>query len=181
MLARRLDGVTTVKVIDFGSSRGAHPDALVDDGRPVGTPGYMAPEQVLRPERCDPRTDLWGVGMVLYEMLTGVLPFEASSVTDVFRKTVAGNAPPVTVHRPDVPIGLQDVVMRCLAHDPDRRFEDASSLALALAPFATYPEAAAEVRTVECSCRGRSSDDDAPSPTVLPLAEHVETRKRPAA
>jgi serine/threonine protein kinase len=139
ILIPRPDRIPLVKVANFGISQTsagvstalARPDSM------IGTPGYMAPEQMKATEELDGRTDLWALGVVLYECLSGVRPFQADG-------RGAATAPP----RPldfRIPGGLQATVLRCLEKHRDARFPSVAALAAALAPFAYDQQAAAVV------------------------------------
>jgi eukaryotic-like serine/threonine-protein kinase len=148
-LARRRDGSIVVKVLDFGvaalrlSTEGSSGEAvdvkLTDSQAPVGSPPYMAPEQ-LRGRPCDARTDVWGLGVTLFELLAGERPFAGDTAAAVGAAIVAD--PPLELEelRPDLPEGLAEVIRGCLAKDPKERPADAQTLARALAPFASQRE-----------------------------------------
>lgn len=123
-------GRSRVKLLDFGIAR--HPDraASDDDDERLGTDSYAAPEQFVATARPDERTDLWSVGVVLFEALTGVLPFAEGSSHE--RRL---DLRPLEA-RGGVPEGLQTLVRRCLARDRAARFQSAAELARALEPFA---------------------------------------------
>ncbi len=139
------DGTTIVKVLDFGISKwrsdpalqssNASAESLTEDGQIVGSPNYMSPEQITSARNVDARTDVWSLGVVLYELLTGRLPFAAESPSEWIRKILT-EAPLSPAHvRPDLPLELSVLVMRCLTKDPALRFADARELAQALRPF----------------------------------------------
>jgi len=120
-----------VKVTDFGIARLEAGIGLTQDGMAVGTPGYMAPEQ-FRGEETDRRTDLYAAAVVLFEMLTGVRPFDGRSASEMMYQVL--NEPPrqATVLNPQLPPGLDVVLNRALAKAPDDRFQDASAFIAAL-------------------------------------------------
>ncbi|MEQ9399252.1 MAG: protein kinase [Longimicrobiales bacterium] len=119
----------TVKILDFGIARGA--SVLATTGRPRGTVAYMSPEQT-RTGEVDGRTDVWALGVVAYELLTGVRPFGADA-PDAVLHAIRHDAPvPVRTRRAEVPEGLAVVVERCLEKDPEARFATAGEVAAAL-------------------------------------------------
>jgi serine/threonine protein kinase len=96
----------------------------------------MSPEQVRSAKSVDVRTDVWSLGIVLYELLTGCQPFAGDSVTAVEAAITADTPHPLRALRPDVPLELERVVMKALEKDREHRYPDASALGAALAPFA---------------------------------------------
>ena len=142
-LTRRADGSSLVKILDFGLSKpameelsGAATPSLTGANMVAGSPQYMSPEQVRSLKNVDHRTDVWSLGVLLYELLTGQRPFEADTIAGVFAK-IAADAPlrPRTL-RPDMPPSLEAVVMRCLEKDLSLRTQDVASLATGLEPHA---------------------------------------------
>jgi eukaryotic-like serine/threonine-protein kinase len=130
------DGTEVVKVIDFGIARSlTRPTALTACGGSVGSPGYMSPEQLRDASAADERSDIWSLGVVLYELLAGVPPFDAQSMIALCTQILAGRPPRLARHRPDLPRGLVQVIHRCLQVDPDERYADVGELADALAPY----------------------------------------------
>jgi serine/threonine-protein kinase len=104
----------------------------------MGSPVYMAPEQLHSSEKVDARAEIWSLGVLLYELLSGgQTPFEAPTAAEVCRRVLSETPEPLSSLRPDLPLGLEAVVHRCLEKDPSRRFASASSLAIALAPYAS--------------------------------------------
>ena len=129
-----------VKILDFGICKfeenvvGVEP--LTGDGCPIGTPSYMSPEQVRGRAALDARTDVYGLGIVLYECLTGELPFTASSLPELAVRIHEGRFKPPSAHCPDLPPELDAVVARALHSDPDARFPSARALEAELVRFA---------------------------------------------
>ncbi len=104
---------------------------LTADGLTVGTPQYMSPEQA-RADDVDGRADLWSVGVVLFEALSGMLPFDSEHTFDVLLQIVQNDAPSLATLRDDLPAGLIDVVDRALCKDRDARWGSAKEMAAAL-------------------------------------------------
>jgi serine/threonine protein kinase len=139
-ITRRPDGSNLLKILDFGISKTpAELTELTGDQTVIGTPTYMAPEQMVSARSTDPRSDVWSIGVVMYQMLEGRPPFEAESYAELVLKVGGGAPTPLHV---TLPPGLGDVVMRCLERDPARRIQSVGELARRLAPYATDPIAA---------------------------------------
>lgn len=127
-----------VKVLDFGIAKaiqGAAPDArvapaLTDAKMIVGSPQYMAPEQMFGAPDIDRRADTWSLGVVLYEMLSGTPPFGGQTMREVCTAVILDPPPPLA--RPDVPPAIAEVIGRCLSKERDRRYPDAAALERAL-------------------------------------------------
>jgi len=119
-----------VKLMDFGIARAAGGDDPLD-GATVGTPFYMSPEQA-RGEAVDARSDIYAVGVVLYEMFTGERPIGGATPGEVMRRHVSDEPKPVTALRPDLPVLLERLIAACLAKSPARRPPSASDVADAL-------------------------------------------------
>lgn len=142
-LTRRRDGSFLVKVLDFGISKAIEPDAvggadanLTSTAAVMGSPQYMSPEQIRSSKHVDARSDVWSLGTVLYELLTGEPAFKADNAPATLAKIVADEVPPPSRSRPDLPAGLEAVVLRCLEKNRDQRFQSVAELASALQPFA---------------------------------------------
>lgn len=130
-------GELVVKVLDFGIARAcATSDAkLTTTGALVGSPAYMPPERMRPSSEVDARGDLWSLGVVLYEMVAGHLPFESAVFPDLCLKILLDDVPPLPEDC-DVPRGIVDVLKRCLEKEPDARYQTAGELSAALQPFA---------------------------------------------
>ncbi|HZO15908.1 MAG TPA: serine/threonine-protein kinase, partial [Polyangiaceae bacterium] len=140
-LTRANDGSPSIKVLDFGISKliGAlaeYDSDLTQTAALLGTPAYMSPEQMAEARDIDGRTDVWSLGIVLYELLSGAKPFVGRSIPAITMAVASQSVPSLRARRPDVPIGLETVVLRCLSKDRNARFPDVESFARALAPFA---------------------------------------------
>jgi serine/threonine-protein kinase len=139
------DGLPLVKVLDFGISKATavqQPLAEVEGsvtatGSLVGSPLYMSPEQIRNPKKVDVRTDIWSVGVILYELLSGITPFEGETLSGALAAIVADAPAPIRTLRPDVPAEIEEVLKRCLHKDANGRFSSIAELAHALGDFVT--------------------------------------------
>jgi serine/threonine-protein kinase len=126
-------------VSDFGIARAVTaataPITLTGDGTVIGTPAYMAPEQVGGDAHIDHRADIYSVGILAYELLTGRPPFSGDTPQAVLTAHLVGTPPPLSARRGDVPEALADVVMKCLAKQPADRWQTADALLARLEPM----------------------------------------------
>jgi serine/threonine protein kinase len=128
-----LDSGGTLKVMDFGVARLAGATTgLTEVGMLVGTPSYMAPEQMMG-DSFDHRIDLYAVGVVLFECLTGRLPFEAPTAVALIARLIRDEAPHAVSLNPEIPPGLDALVARLLSKDPEERPATSRELARQLA------------------------------------------------
>ncbi len=121
----------TVKLLDFGIAKSSGSPRLTLKGQFIGTLHACAPEQ-LRGEAADERSDVWALGVLLYELLTGRVPFDADSVGEFVRKVDAGTFAPPSSRTPDVPAAVDALVARCLEAQRERRFASAADLLTAV-------------------------------------------------
>src|SRR5207237_8211177 len=128
------------KVLDVGGANAKREEVegldLPGEGRMLGTPDYMAPEQACDAAHADVRADIYSLGCTLYYLLTGAPPFEGNSLYQVMHAHQSVQARPLNQARPDVPEALAAVVTKMLAKDPAQRFQTPIEVARALAPFA---------------------------------------------
>jgi eukaryotic-like serine/threonine-protein kinase len=166
--ARGPDGRVRVKVLDFGVSKVAaqiRQMALTSTGTALGTPYYMAPEQLKSAKGVDGRADVWSLGVVLYELLTGTLPFEGKSFGMLFMQIVSEDPKPISAIKPEIPQGLSEIVQRCMKKNREDRFPDLAALVQALAPFASANGQAQARRITE----GRGAPVARESSPMLPV------------
>ena len=133
----------TIKVADFGICRIDNSDATqaTQVGNVLGTPNYMSPEQVLG-EKVDSRSDLFSAGVVLYQLLTGHLPFDGETLISVAYKITKTEPPSLDKVRPDLPLSLRRIVERSLKKQPEKRFQTGEEFAAALSGVAHELQAA---------------------------------------
>ena len=123
-----IDAKGEVKLMDFGIARVAEsPEGITQAGLIIGTPHYMSPEQV-QGKQLDARTDVYAMGVLLYEMLAGRRPFESSSLTGILAAHISEKPRPLTDLRAEVGPQVNGIVMRCLAKDPRQRYGNAGEL-----------------------------------------------------
>ncbi|HKU42269.1 MAG TPA: serine/threonine-protein kinase [Polyangiales bacterium] len=131
-LASRGPRADELKLLDFGVAKQLSLQTITTTGQIWGTPVYMAPEQLSDSKRVDARCDLYGLGAVMYECLTGQPPFAASNLIALAFKVVQEVAPDAGALRSDAPPALLEIVARCLRKDPQERFQHARHLQRAL-------------------------------------------------
>jgi len=133
-ITRGADGAPLLKVLDFGISKTPVTGTNLTATQSVmGTPAYMSPEQMRSSRDVDQRSDIWALGVVLYELLQGAPPFGGDTFSSMVIKVVTEALPQMTV---PLPGDLAAIVYRCLEKDPARRFQNVAELAYALAPYA---------------------------------------------
>jgi serine/threonine-protein kinase len=137
-LAQQPDKQAIIKVLDFGISKlEDKPTAgLTKTSALMGTAFYMSPEQLTAPKTVDHRSDIWALGVIMYELLTSKQPFAGESVPEIVASILQGQREPLTSARPDVPPGVSAAIDRCLMFKAADRFANVAELAAAIAPFA---------------------------------------------
>jgi serine/threonine-protein kinase len=143
-LSTREDGTPCIKVLDFGISKFAGASGLDGDlGMAtathvvLGSPHYMSPEQMHSSRAVDARSDIWSLGVILYQLVTGRLPFRGRSITEIIAVVLEGMPPrPSDLMPGHLPQGLDPVILRCLERDLSRRYANVGELAQGLLPFA---------------------------------------------
>jgi serine/threonine-protein kinase len=167
-------GGPIVKLLDFGIAKlrasNEYQKGLTRPGAVMGTPEYMAPEQLYAADRVDHRADIYSLGAILYEMLTGERPAYGDDAPQIIAQVAQGKVKRIAEHDPSIPEGLAAVVHNAIAADKDQRYASAMDMRLALAPFAG-----------QLSHAGRLAATPAPA-SVIPAPEaQVSAQARPPA
>jgi eukaryotic-like serine/threonine-protein kinase len=139
LLVDRPGGGKLLKILDFGISKMVYGDAMTAAGAVIGTPRFMAPEQARGQSDLDARVDIYAIGVLLYRMVTGKLPFTAASSDQILRQILQGKIIPPRSIRKSVPESLQQIILTAMATDRDNRYPDTFSMMQALAE--AVPEA----------------------------------------
>jgi eukaryotic-like serine/threonine-protein kinase len=174
-LTERPDGSPLVKVLDFGISKALHPGdrnsqmQMTASAAIMGSPQYMSPEQIRSSKSVDARADVWALGTILHELLTGNPAYVADTVPGLLAMIVADAPPPLSASRRDAPPELEAVILRCLEKDRERRFASVAALARALERFASA-DTRPLVRRI-----ARVLGDAAPPPTAPAPQTRVAT------
>jgi eukaryotic-like serine/threonine-protein kinase len=143
LLVREASGRELVKVLDFGISKlrpsadTTAPPSLTGNAVRLGSPLYVSPEQKTLARAADERSDIWSLGITLFELITGSVPFDASPLSIRGQDEPATSAPSIARYRSGVPRGLDRAVARCLQRLPQNRFQNVAELAESLTPFAS--------------------------------------------
>jgi eukaryotic-like serine/threonine-protein kinase len=139
-LIKRADGSPSVKVLDFGISKatiqapGQGP--LTQTSAVMGSPKYMSPEQLKSSRDVDARSDIWALGIVLHELLTGECAFVSKTLPELLVEILQSAPQTLRSRRPELPPGLEAIILRCLEKDPTKRYGSVAELSLALGEFA---------------------------------------------
>jgi serine/threonine-protein kinase len=166
----------TIKILDFGISKLSQLDTTTQDELTaakavLGSPLYMSPEQLRDARSVEAGSDIWSLGVIAYELLTGRLPFQAFTFPDLVDAVKRGSFAPLAEQCPHLPLELGHVIERCLEKDPERRFVSAKALTVALAPWANTPE---RMVSIERILHVRSSRPPKPSDSTPPPARKSE-------
>jgi serine/threonine-protein kinase len=129
-VVRRNDGTALVKVLDFGVAKIAGELRLTHSQSVLGSTGYMSPEQLVAPSQVDARTDIWALGVTLYQLISGRMPFPSSQLAEFTILVTTTDPAPLAIEP-----GLAAVIMRCMSRDREDRYPGVTSLVDALAPF----------------------------------------------
>jgi eukaryotic-like serine/threonine-protein kinase len=178
-----VDGAPCVKVLDFGISKMPRGVSGVSFSGSLptlpsivmGSPQYMSPEQMVSAASADQRSDIWSLGVTLYQLVTGQIAFDGSSTAEVCARVLQGTPVPLAQLRPDVPGDLEMILSRCLEKDRSRRYANVAEFARALAPLgspAARASADSIARVFEGGIEARSpSLSDVP--TIKPTAAAI--------
>jgi serine/threonine-protein kinase len=162
-LEERVHASRFVKVLDFGVSKSGFEltrssTAITKTGSIMGSPLYMAPEQLRSSSAVDARADVWSLGAILFELVTGFTAHEGNTVAELCATLLRDPPRPISDFRSDLPPGFAAVVMRCLEPDPARRYPNVAELGAALLPFA--PQGALHVERARRTLARPSSDSN---------------------
>jgi serine/threonine protein kinase len=186
-LTMRTDGRPLIKVLDFGISKVQSSAGPTATQQTMGTPAYMSPEQMRSAKSADARADIWSLGVILYQLLSGTMPFMGDTMAETMLKVMTDELPPLAQARPGLPPALVAAVERCLRKNRDERFNNVAELAHELTPFAPERARAAmslieRVMSAGVAQPARFSNDDLGSvvpshSTVAPRTESAVARK----
>ena len=183
MLSRK-GGQATVKVLDFGLAKATREEkvdsALTSEGQALGTPDFIAPEQILDAPNADIRADIYSLGGTLYYLLTGRPPFQANSLYDIYQAHISRDADPLNFVRPEVPAELAALVAKMMAKEPERRFQTPGEVAEALTPFFKKSTVRFRGSSPETSGASVSAAGNAPSKAVSSPPQSAVDAAEPA-
>jgi formylglycine-generating enzyme required for sulfatase activity/serine/threonine protein kinase len=162
-----------IKVLDFGlakvTSEGAMHGGLTHEGQMLGTPDYIAPEQIRNARDADIRADIYSLGSTLYHLLTGQPPFQGDNLYDILQAHHSMDATPLNLVRPEVPVEVAAIVAKMMAKEPGRRFQEPKDVAQALKPFFKSGNVAVQEQPAEDSWTGqKGSGGPVPGPVRTP-------------
>lgn len=182
-LAKQRDRRQIIKVLDFGISKLDDKKAapITQTATMLGSPHYMSPEQLVSSKSVDARSDIWALGVILYELVSGQRPFEADTMPEIVGK-ILQNAPiPLSTLVPGLSPEVERIVARCLANAPEKRYASVAELAAALRPLASDDaSASASVARISRVLGGASLPPAAPTASIT-HAESVAATLRPRA
>jgi eukaryotic-like serine/threonine-protein kinase len=187
-------GFRQIKLLDFGISKAGLNDGgggtnflEVDVGAAnttqiMGSPHYMSPEQIRSTKDVDARADVWSLGVVLYELVTGKTPFDGTEITSIIAQVLHEPHHPVRSLCSDpLPEGLEEIIDRCLSKDPETRFQTPADLAVALLPFAPKRARGVADRATAVTVRAAAGNAFASPDSLPPPRRSMVTSKAPPA
>ena len=169
-----VDAEGHLKVTDFGIAR-AGASQMTEEGSIIGTAQYLSPEQA-RGTKVDQTSDLYSVGIVLYEMLSGQVPFTGDSPVEIAMKHLSATPPPLRAKRPDIPESLELVVMRALAKDPTQRYQSAEEMDADLDRVARGLAVSRETEDAATTVLRGAAYGDGAATTIAPAVAVTEAR-----
>jgi serine/threonine protein kinase len=184
LILARIGNKAIVKVLDFGlakvTSEGQADSGLTREGQMLGTPDYIAPEQIRDAQSADIRADIYSLGCTLYYVLSGGPPFRGDHLWDVYQAHFSIDAAPLNLLQPEVPVELAALVAKMMAKEPAKRFQEPREVSQALAPFFRTGGAVALARTSEDTRSGglgsRNPSPGSDFPPVQRVTEATPTR-----
>ncbi|MEP7051834.1 MAG: serine/threonine-protein kinase [Pseudomonadota bacterium] len=189
-LTHRADGTPVIKVLDFGISkrltREGREGARTNPSELLGSPLYMAPEQMRGSADIDERADIWSLGVVLYELCTGQSPFFGESIPAICARVIGMEPTPPRSLQPSLPSGLEGIILRCLRKERDARPANIAELATALAAYGSTNAASYASSALRVMANSRTDPAlevpigermTAPSPTLAVLGHGLYARR----
>jgi serine/threonine protein kinase len=185
---RRPDGLLAVKVLDFGISKAQKSEgretldeSITKAGELIGSPLYMSPEQIVSARDVDARTDIWAIGVILFELLCDRAPFHAENIVGLGIEIANSRPLSPRVHRAEIPAGLEQVIRRCMEKDRERRYQNVSELSVALMEFgprrarASVARVSRVIRAARLSAPPVAAPDTASRPSAGSLRPYGST------
>jgi serine/threonine protein kinase len=135
-LTKDVSGAPCVKVLDFGISKLSGAElTLTQEAQALGSPLYMSPEAMGSAKHVDARTDIWALGIILYQLVAGRTPFHETTMAQLCNRILFGTPTPLADLRPDAPPGFEAIILRCLEREREKRFDNVAAFAGALLPY----------------------------------------------
>jgi eukaryotic-like serine/threonine-protein kinase len=185
-LSRRADGRHSLKILDFGISKHLlqrSSKRLTDPAKSLGSPWYMSPEQMTDPSRVDQRSDIWSLGVLLFELMTKRHPFDGTLLPEVCAKVLTQAPPALSALQPKVHPQLELVVLRCLEKNAEQRYPSVTALSEALRPFSSQartPSGLEFAPTQPIELHANLTARDATSGSLIPTIEPARRQKERA-